>query len=822
MADNLVIVESPAKARTIEKYLGEGYKVKSSFGHIRDLEKKELGIDINNGFTPNYIIPDDKKKVVSELKAEVKKAKTVWLASDEDREGEAIAWHLNEVLGLNKKDTKRIVFNEITKSAILNAVANPRDIDINLVNAQQARRVLDRIVGYEISPVLWQKVKPALSAGRVQSVAVRLIVEKEEEIKKFVSTSAFKVTALFTDEKTNSLLKATLNKRFETEVEARAFLEDCKNAFFTVSAVEKKPEKRIPAPPFTTSTLQQEASRKLGYSVSQTMIVAQQLYEAGLITYMRTDSVNLSDYAIMQAKELVPKMFGKEYYKSRKFTNKSKGAQEAHEAIRPTLLSRTEIDGDNYQKRLYNLIWKRMVASQMAEAKLEKTNINITLSNNPNVFVATAEIVLFDGFLKLYQVSVEEEDSIDKQVTLIPNISIGTNLMLNESKAQESFTNAPARYNEAMLVKKLEDLGIGRPSTYAPTISTIQKREYVEKRSLSAAQRDIIILTLKNNEINSKVDVESYGKEINKLAPTDIGIIVNMFLVNNFKDIIDYNFTAEVEGHFDKIAQGKEDWHKMLSDFYVPFIQEVKNAKQNSQKQKGERLLGIDPKNGKNVYAKIGRYGAMVQIGEAVKGSSDKPLFASLKPHQSINDITLQEALSLFSLPRIVGKYENQDIIVSNGRFGAYIKWNDKNITLPKNSDPYTIDLNDCIDAIKNKLAKDDIVKNLPKMITIFEDKPIELKYGRYGLYLSYNEKNFRIPKTIDATALSEQDALDIVRGKKKDSASKPLKEFANGAKVLLGRYGEYIKYEGKNYKMPKGIDSKTITEQDMLKAIDG
>jgi DNA topoisomerase I len=818
MADNLVIVESPAKAKTIEKYLGTGYKVMSSYGHIRDLEKKELGIDVEHGFEPNYIVPEDKKKVVKELKDEVKKAKVVWLASDEDREGEAIAWHLFEELNLKNKDNKRIVFNEITKTAILSAVANPRQIDINLVNAQQARRVLDRIVGYEISPVLWQKVKPALSAGRVQSVAVRLIVEKEEEIKKFVSTSVYKVSAIFYTQDKQSILKATLNNKFDTEGEANAFLSQCKDATFTVSAVEKKPEKRTPAPPFTTSTLQQEASRKLFFSVSQTMMVAQQLYEAGYITYMRTDSVHLSDMALGMAKEVIPTMFGEKYLQIRKFTTKSKGAQEAHEAIRPTVLQKMTIEGDNYQKRLYSLIWKRMVASQMADAKLEKTTINIKISTNENIFVSQAEVVLFDGFLKLYQVSVDEDENTEGETTIIPNISVGETLLLQKSTAKQSFTIRPSRYNEATLVKKLEDLGIGRPSTYAPTITTIQKRDYVEKRSLPALTRDILTLTLENNKIEKKTEQENYGKETNKLLPTDIGVIVNKFLVENFKDILSYNFTANVESDFDKIAQGKEDWKKMLENFYEPFIKEVQTAKEHSEKQKGERLIGVDPKTNKNVYAKIGRYGAMVQLGDNL--GDNKPQFASLKENQSINTITLDEALALFALPRNLGAYKGKDMIVSTGRYGAYIKWGEKNISLPKTFDPYIVSKQECEGTIDDKLKKDDLTKDLPKTIIVLEDSPIELKHGPYGLYLSYNKKNYRIPKDIDANNLTPQSALDIVSGKAKTSTTKPLREFASGAQVLTGRYGEYIKYNGKNYRIPKGKDSKTLTEEDVNKII--
>ena len=603
MADNLVIVESPSKAKTIEKYLGKDFKVKSSFGHIRDLEKNKLGIDIDNGFSPEYIIPDDKQKVVAELKKEVKTAKTIWLASDEDREGEAIAWHLKETLNLKNKETKRIVFNEITKTAILHAVENPRDIDINLVNAQQARRVLDRIVGYEISPILWKKIKPALSAGRVQSVAVRLIVEREEEIKDFKTTESFKVSALFFTPEGKSILKANLNTRFATEEEALSFLEDCKTALFKVESIEKRPAKQVPPPPFTTSTLQQEASRKLGFSVQQTMTVAQQLYEEGLITYMRTDSVNLSDLALAMAKEEIIKEYGKEYLKTRKFSTKTKGAQEAHEAIRPTQLNIKELQTtDRYKSRLYSLIWKRMIASQMAEAKLEKTDIKISISNNKNYFSSNAEVILFDGFLKLYSVSVDDEDEEKQESNIIPEIKQGDSLTLKSSTVKQNFSNPSPRYNEATLVKKLEDLGIGRPSTYAPTISTIQKRDYVEKRNTPSKSRDIKVIVLENGVINKTEERENFGKETNKLAPTDIGIIVNNFLVDNFKDILDYNFTAEVEEHFDKIAQGKEDWHKMLLDFYTPFKKEVSFTKEHSEKQKGERLLGTDPKTKRNVY----------------------------------------------------------------------------------------------------------------------------------------------------------------------------------------------------------------------------
>lgn len=820
MAENLVIVESPSKAKTIEKYLGKGFEVKSSYGHIRDLEKNKLGIDIENGFTPNYIIPEDKQKIVKELKKAVREAKVVWLASDEDREGEAIAWHLQEALNLKSKDTKRIVFNEITKTAILHAVENPRNIDLNLVDAQQARRVLDRIVGYEISPILWRKIKPALSAGRVQSVAVRLIVEREEEIKNFKTTESFKVSALFVTSDGKSLLKANLNTKFSEQSEAMAFLEKCKEASFKVSSIEKKPAKQSPPPPFTTSTLQQEASRKLGFSVQQTMTVAQQLYEEGLITYMRTDSVNLSSLAISMAKEEIIKEFGEEYLKTRNFTTKSKGAQEAHEAIRPTQLERKELTtADRYQVRLYSLIWKRMVASQMAEAKMEKTDIKITISNSDYYFTSNAEVLLFDGFLKLYSVSTDEEDEQKEETNIIPAIKEGENLSLKTCSAKQSFTSPLPRYNEATLVKKLEDLGIGRPSTYAPTISTIQKRDYVERCNTPAQTRNIKVLLLKENDILEQTETENFGKQTNKLSPTDIGIIVNGFLVENFKDILDYNFTAKIEQQFDLIAQGKEDWHKMLQDFYTPFEKEVLYTKEHSEKQKGERLLGKDPKTLRNVYAKIGRYGAMIQIGETT--DEEKPLFSSLRQNQSISTITLEQALSLFALPRKIGEYKEKEVIASTGRFGAYIKWGDTNVSLAKNYDPYTITIEECIPLIEKKLATEQIKKDLPKTICVKEGKNVELKYGRFGLYLSYGDKNFRLPKDTNISSLTEKEALDIVSGKKSaTSKQEALKVFNSGAEILNGRYGAYIKYNGKNYRIPKDKDYNNMTEQEVEEII--
>lgn len=750
MAKNLVIVESPAKAKTIEKFLGKDFVVMSSFGHIRDLPSKDMSIDLENNFEPNYIITEDKVKVVKELKAAVEKAEFVWLASDEDREGEAIAWHLKEALNLEESKTKRIVFNEITKNAILKAVENPRDIDLNLVNAQQARRVLDRIVGYEISPVLWKKVKPSLSAGRVQSVAVRLIVEREKEINNFKENKTYKVVADFQTSK-QALISATLNQRFETKDQALEFLKESSSADFTVQAVETKPSKQSPAAPFTTSTLQQEASRKLGFPVARTMQVAQQLYEAGYITYMRTDSVNLSDLALSQAKELILKEYGEEYFKSRKYSNKIKGAQEAHEAIRPTVLSNTEVNLDSSAQRLYDLIRKRTIASQMADAKLEKTNITINISNRGEKYLCQGEVILFDGFMKVYQHTAnDEEETENTNQKLLPAVSQGEKLQHLTTKATETFNNHPPRYNEASLVKKLEDLGIGRPSTYAPTISTIQKREYVIKMDKPASVREIEIIISQNNTIKQIIKKENYGAEKSKLNPTDIGTIVTDFLSQHFTDVIDYNFTAEAEKEFDSIAQGKEDWKNMIRDFYTPFHNEVL-ASEKTERSSGERLLGVEPQSGKNVYAKIGKYGSMIQIGEST--DEEKPRFASLTKEQSINTITLEEALNLFKLPRVVGQYNGMDIIANTGRFGPYISHNKVNASIPKPLSPMTISLEECIALLEEK-----------------------------------NKKQL------------------------------PIKTFANGAEILNGRYGAYIKYNGNNYKIPKqqnpeDIDDKILEE---------
>ena len=764
MAKNLVIVESPAKAKTIEKFLGKDFVVMSSFGHIRDLPSKDMSIDLENNFEPNYIITEDKVKVVKELKAAVEKAEFVWLASDEDREGEAIAWHLKEALKLDESKTKRIVFNEITKNAILKAVENPRDIDLNLVNAQQARRVLDRIVGYEISPVLWKKVKPSLSAGRVQSVAVRLIVEREKEINNFKENKTYKVVADFQTSK-QALISATLNQRFETKDQALEFLKESSSADFTVQAVETKPSKQSPAAPFTTSTLQQEASRKLGFPVARTMQVAQQLYEAGYITYMRTDSVNLSDLALSQAKELILKEYGEEYFKSRKYSNKIKGAQEAHEAIRPTVLSNTEINLDSSAQRLYDLIRKRTIASQMADAKLEKTNITINISNRGEKYLCQGGVILFDGFMKVYQHTAnDEEETENTNQKLLPAVNQGEKLQHLTTTATETFNNHPPRYNEASLVKKLEDLGIGRPSTYAPTISTIQKREYVIKMDKPASVREIEIIISQNNSIKQISKKENYGAEKSKLNPTDIGTIVTDFLSQHFTDVIDYNFTAEAEKEFDSIAQGKEDWKNMIRDFYTPFHNEVL-ASEKTERSSGERLLGVDSQSGKNVYAKIGRFGAMIQIGEST--DEEKPRFASLTKEQSINTITLEEALNLFKLPRIVGQYNGMDIIANTGRFGPYISHNKVNASLPKTSSPMTISLEECIALLEEKNKKQLPIKTFAN--------GAELLNGRYGAYIKYEGNNYKIPKTMTPESIDEKALEEIInqeptnkKGKKK------------------------------------------------------
>lgn len=818
MSKNLVIVESPAKAKTIEKFLGEDFIVKSSFGHVRDLSKKTISIDIENNFTPQYEISPDKVKTVNELKKLAKAANIVWLASDEDREGEAISWHLMEALDLKEEKVKRIVFNEITKTAITHAVENPRTIDINLVNAQQARRVLDRLVGYELSPVLWKKVKPALSAGRVQSVAVRLIVEREEEIRNFTTTSFYKIVGIF-DVKT-ATISAELSKRFEKKEDAIRFLNDCIKAIFTIADVETKPAKKSPAPPFTTSTLQQEASRKLGFPVAKTMVVAQQLYESGFITYMRTDSVNLSNLALSMAKEEVEKLYGSDYVKVRKYTTKTKGAQEAHEAIRPTYFNNQNINGDASQKRLYDLIWKRTIASQMSDALLEKTNITIDIDNRSENFVAKGEIIKFDGFLKVYLESNDDEDE-ENQKGLLPPVKKGEKLVLNECTATQSFTQHPARYTEASLVKKLEELGIGRPSTYAPTISTIQKREYVVKEDRDGLIRKFDLITLKNNKINEAEKTEKTGFEKAKLFPTDIGSVVNKFLVQNFESILNYNFTAEVEKEFDEIAEGALVWNEMISEFYKPFHETVEKTLKESERVKGERLLGIDPKTNKNIYVKIGRFGAMAQIGDTQ--SEEKPKFAGLKKGQSIDSITLDDALSLFDLPRISGIFEELEMTVAIGRFGPYIRHDSKFYSLTKNDDPYDVSEERCIEIIKAKritdLAKNELSQHFPKNLGEYEKNDVVVSIGKFGPYITHNKSNFPVAKSQDLLALTLEEAIEYIQGKKKKTSEKALKEFSENpeVKILSGRYGAYIKIGKDNYKITGEKEAKDLTLADCL-----
>ena len=769
MQENLVIVESPAKAKTIEKFLGKDYKVMSSYGHIRDLKKKELSIDLNT-LNPDYEIPDEKKKVVSELKKNAKAAKKIWLASDEDREGEAISWHLCEVLGLDEEKTSRIVFHEITKPAILKAIETPRHLNMNLVNAQQARRVLDRLVGFRLSPVLWRKVKPALSAGRVQSVAVRLIVEREREIQSFRAEPYYRLNAVFAvtgEDGAKNEIKAELNKRFKTHDEAIAFLELCKTSKFTISSITKKPLKRTPAPPFTTSTLQQEAARKLGFTVSQTMMVAQRLYEAGRITYMRTDSVNLSALAINTSKAEIERLYGVEYGKVRKYQTHSKGAQEAHEAIRPTYMENVSIDGTSQEKRLYDLIWKRTIASQMADAQIEKTTVNITLSTEEGKsqtdlqFVANGEVIAFEGFLKVYYESTDDEDGNEELSHALPVIHEGEELERREIVSTERYSQGPNRYTEASLVRKLEELGIGRPSTYAPTISTIQQREYVQKGDRKGEERKYAVDSLLGLKITSKNKKEMAGADKGKLIPTDVGIVVNDFLMANFPDIMDYNFTAKVEQEFDKIAAGQVEWNREMKLFYQNFepeVEKVMNAR--SEHKAGERELGIDPKSGKPVFVKIGRYGPVVQIGSA--DDEDKPRFSQLPAGKSMETITLGEALELFKLPRTLGQFENSDVVVGAGRFGPYVLHDKKYTSIPKGEDPLTITLDAAINLIQTKRLQE-AQRHLK---TFAEDAKMEVMNGRYGPYIAYDGKNYRMPKALHdkAAELTYEQCMDIVK----------------------------------------------------------
>ncbi len=763
MQKNLVIVESPAKAKTIEKFLGKDFKVMSSYGHIRDLKKRELSID-DRTLEPEYEIPEEKAKLVADLRSKADKAEKVWLASDEDREGEAISWHLCEVLGLDKQKTNRIVFHEITKPAILEAIEHPRHLNMNLVNAQQARRVLDRIVGFKLSPVLWRKVKPALSAGRVQSVAVRLIVEREREIQNFQSEVYYSVSGIFAITNADgsaSEVKAQLASRFKTESEVMAFLEKCKDATFTVESISKKPMKRTPAPPFTTSTLQQEAARKLGFSVSQTMMVAQRLYESGRITYMRTDSVNLSKLCLSASKNEIVNLYGDKYSKTRQYHTSAKGAQEAHEAIRPTYMDQVEIDGTAQEKRLYELIWKRTIASQMADAEIEKTTVNIQISNTNEIFVAQGEVVKFDGFIKVYRESSDDDEQQDEFGHILPPMKKDQELTRREILATERFSAGPQRYTEASLVKKMEELGIGRPSTYAPTISTIQQRDYVQRGDKKGEERSYTLLQLKGKQVTQKTRKEIVGSEKGKLLPTDIGIVVNDFLMEHFKDIMDYNFTAKVEQDFDKIAEGGEMWTDMMKQFYnsfEPVVEETMNSRQ--QHKAGERLLGNDPKTGRPVYVKIGRFGPVVQIGSA--DDREKPMFAQLPKEQSMETITIDEAMELFKLPREIGEYEGKPVTIGAGRFGPYILHDRQYTSIPKGTDPMGITLDDAILLIQEKRQQD----SKKHMKFFLEDPKLEILNGRYGPYLTYDGKNYRLPKSLHekVTELTYDECMKIIQ----------------------------------------------------------
>lgn len=807
MIKNLVIVESPAKAKTIEKFLGNDFMVRSSFGHIRDLHGKNLSVDIENGFEPQYIIPVDKKKLVAELKKLAKEAETVWLASDEDREGEAISWHLLEALELNENKTKRIVFHEITKNAITKAVENPRKIDRNLVDAQQARRVLDRLVGYELSPVLWKKIKPSLSAGRVQSVAVRLIVEREREIQGFESESAFRVIANFIVAG-NTVLKAELPKRFSTKAEAETFLKSCANAEFVIEGLETKPSKKSPAAPFTTSTLQQEASRKLGFSVSQTMTVAQKLYESGRITYMRTDSVNLSDDAIAAAKQEITQSFGAEYSQVRKFSTKSKGAQEAHEAIRPTYMNVHTISGDPSLSRLYELIWKRAVASQMSDAKLEKTTVNINISTNKEKFIARGEVLIFDGFLKLYMESTDDESN-DEDESILPPLKQGEKLQLREIVAAQRFSLHPPRYTEASLVRKLEELGIGRPSTYAPTITTILKRGYVVKEDREGKERTYSVLTLKDAQIKDETKKENYGAEKKKMFPSDIGTIVNDFLVENFNKVLDYGFTAKVEEQFDEIAEGLKKWNKMIEEFYTPFHKTIENTMENAERASGERILGIDPESKKEVIARIGKFGAMIQIGRA--DDEDKPKFASLQPSQTIENITLQQALELFKFPKVLGNHNGQEIVVAVGKFGPYVKYDKLFVSIPKDEDMNSVNLQRALELISIKEQAD-------APIDSYENLPVQKGVGKFGPFIKWNNMYISVTRKYNFDHLTSKDIAELIEDKKKKDIDKVVYNWeSEGISVQKARWGRFDLIKGKTkIELPKDIDIESF---DLAKA---
>lgn len=812
MAKNLVIVESPAKAKTIEKFLGKDFTVMSSFGHIRDLPGKNISIDIENGFEPQYEIPTDKKKLVSELKKLAKAADMVWLASDEDREGEAISWHLLEALGLKEDKTKRIVFHEITKSAITKAVENPRKINKDLVDAQQARRILDRLVGYELSPVLWKKVKPSLSAGRVQSVSVRLIVEREREIQNFNYESSFRVVANFILEN-KVVLKAELPKRFKTKKEAETFLEKCKSANFSVESLETKPSKKSPAAPFTTSTLQQEASRKLGFSVSQTMSVAQRLYESGKITYMRTDSVNLSNEAIGAAKSEITKAYGSEFSQVRKYATKSKGAQEAHEAIRPTYFNASSISGESQQVKLYDLIWKRAIASQMSDAQLEKTTVNIAISTADEKFVARGEVLLFEGFLKVYLESTDDEN-VDEDSGILPPLKEGEDLLLDEIVASERYTHHPARYTEASLVRKLEELGIGRPSTYAPTISTIQKRGYIVKENRDGEKRNYTVLTLKNSNISDEVKSEIFGAEKKKMFPSDIGTIVTDFLVENFNKVLDYGFTARVEEQFDEIAIGQKKWNKMIEEFYTPFHKNIEYTLEHADRASGERALGIDPESGKEVIARIGKFGAMIQIGKTE--DEEKPKFASLQGTQTIETVTLEEALELFKFPKALGNFEGEEIVVSQGRFGPYVKFADSFVSIPKDEDLSSVNLQRAIELIEEK-------RKAEAPIASYENMPVQKGVGRFGPFIKWNGMFINVNKKYDFDNLSNQDIAQLIEDKKQKEIEKYIHNWEEeGISLQKARWGRFNLVKGKiKVELGKDTDVENFTLEQAKKLIE-
>jgi DNA topoisomerase-1 len=802
MSKNLVIVESPAKAKTIEKFLGKDFKVESSFGHIADLPSKELGVDVEGDFKPKYEVSKDKKAVVKKLKELAKKAETVWLASDEDREGEAIAWHLAETLDLDKTKTKRIVFHEITKSAIQKAIENPRGIDYDLVDAQQARRVLDRIVGYELSPVLWRKVKGGLSAGRVQSVSVRLIVEREREIQNFTPEASFRIDAEFSNE-AGQTFKAKLPKNFSSKAEAQKFLEQNANAIFKVADLEKKPAKKSPAAPFTTSTLQQEAARKLYFSVSKTMTMAQRLYEAGLITYMRTDSVNLSDEARKGAQNEIESAYGSKYSKPRNYKGKSKGAQEAHEAIRPTDFSVHSVNLDRDQSRLYELIWKRAIASQMSEAELERTNVKISASSHQELFTANGEVITFDGFLKVYLEGTDDEDT--EQEGMLPSMKVNETLLNNYITATERYTRPPYRYTEASLVKQLEELGIGRPSTYAPTISTIQNRNYVEKGNVDGEERAYTQLTLKNGDVKDKTLTEKVGSDKGKLVPTDIGMIVTDFLVNHFEHILDYNFTAKVEEDFDDIAEGKVDWSKMMKDFYKDFHPQVEDVQENADRESGERILGTDPNTGRQVSVRLGKFGPMVQIGTAEE--EEKPIFASLSPDQQLNTITYEEAMDLFKLPKKLGVYKGEELEVNNGRFGPYVKYGKKFVSLAPGQDALSIELDDAITLIKEKEEAD-------APIYTYKNLPVQKGKGRFGPFIKWNNMFINVNKNYDWDNLSDNDIITLIEDKIQKEKDKLVHHWEEeGIRVEKARWGRHHILKGKiKVELDKSVDASKLT----------